>query len=304
MKKYALMGALFFFTIAICTISIRSAQAVDMQNTTGTSQPRYATINPTEYVRRLTEMPIRRLTESAYKKPTINPTDYMRRLSGIPEQKITATISRKPTMSQTQYLHEYSIKLSGTPTPTINPAQYFHKLNGMTEEKPHASPSGVLNEKKEEGKKRLADAKLKICQEKSQDVKKRSIYLVNSVSEIEKKFTSILNGVENYYKEKIVPTGITLPNYDQLIANIAAREKTVTPLLEKAQADAANFSCTGDDPHGQLQQLDTDVRAVVQALQEYRTGIHNLMTALRELKIVEPTSAPIPTVTILPTVQP
>ncbi|MCX6731999.1 MAG: hypothetical protein NTV98_00485 [Candidatus Roizmanbacteria bacterium] len=290
MKKYAFMGVLFFFSIAICTVSIRSAQAIDTENTVGTSQLRYATINPSEYRRRV--------TEAAHRKPTLNPTDYILKLSSTPERTVTAMVTRKPTMSQTQYVHEYYLKLSGTPTPTIDQSQYFHKLNGMTEEKPHASPSGVL------GKKKLADAKLRICQEKSQDMKKRSIYLVNSVAEIEKKFTSILSGVENYYKEKIVPTGVALPNYDALVADIATREKAVGPLLEKAQVDATNFSCTGDDPHGQLQQLDTDVRAVLHALQEYRTGIHNLMAALRELKVVEPTVTPIPTITILPTVQP
>jgi hypothetical protein len=295
MKKYLLMGFFVFFTIAIFTIAIRSAQATDIQR--ATSALHYPTINPTEYVRKLTEAPMRRLTEIARKpslKPTINPTEYIRRLTGVPEQHTTPVLTKKPTVNPTDYAREYSHKLSGTPPvkPSMNPTSYIRMLSGTPERKPLASPSGTINDKHEENKKKLADEKLKICLAKSEEMKKRSEYLVNSVTEIEKKFTSILTGVENYYKEKLVPAGITLSNYDVLVADIAAREKAVTPLLEKAQTDVVNFSCTGDDPHGQLKQLDTDVRAVLKALQEYRTGIHNLMTALKELKIVEPSVVP------------
>jgi hypothetical protein len=278
MKKYAVMGFLFFFTIAVSTIAIRSAQATDTQNT-GTT--RYSTINPTEY--------IRRITEAAYKKltvfPTLNPTERAKYLTLAPIRKLTEA-ARKPTLR-----------------PTINPTDYIRKLSGTPErrliEMPKlvASPSGILIERREEVKKKLTDEKLKVCLEKSQDVKKRSVYLVNSVREIQKKFTSIVEGVENYYKEKIAPSGITLPNYDVHVADISSREKIVTSLLEKAQTDATNFSCTGVDPHGQLQQLDIDVRAVLQALQEYRTGIYNLITALRGLKIVEPTANTVRSVT-------
>lgn len=288
MKKYVLIGFFLFLAISISMVLIRSAQAIDSQSTVGLPRIPYPTINPTEYVRRLTEVPTRRLTEAARKptpRPSINPTEYIRKLSGTPGHKIMPTITKKPSIHPTEYVLEYIRKLSGTP-----------------ERKPLASPSGMLNDKREESKKKLADEKIKICLERSQDMKKRSEYLVQSVVEIKKKFTSIITGVEKYYKEKLVPMGITLSNYDVLITDIATRESVVTPLLEKAQADVTSFSCTADDPHGQLKQLDTDVRAVLQALQEYRTGIHNFMTALMELKIVEPSVTPKPTINILPSI--
>lgn len=185
--------------------------------------------------------------------------------------------------------------------PTVKPTDYILKLSGTPERKTGSS-SGAFG--------RLTDIKLRSCQMVSQNVMKRSLGLVKSVSEMERKFTSIITGVTHYYETKVVPTGVTLPNYDALVVDITTRQNAVTPLIVTAQADATNFSCTGESPSTQLKQFAADVQVVIKALQEYRTGIKNLIVAVRGLHIPEltngPTEAPtaVPTATIEPSVTP
>ncbi len=172
--------------------------------------------------------------------------------------------------------------------PTLNPTEYILRLTGTP------------------GEGKLTARRLQACQSVSKNITKRSVNLTNQVAEMEKKFTSIAAGVEKYYQQKVVPTGVTLSNYDALVADITTRANAVTPLLTVIQADAADFICTGDNPSAQLKQFSTDMRAVLHALQEYRTGIHNLIVAIRALRIPEPTITPttVPTLTSAPTIEP
>ena len=74
------------------------------------------------------------------------------------------------------------------------------------------------------------------------------------------------------------------------------------PLLEAAQADAANFTCTGDNPKAQLTQYKTDMQAVIRGLKEYRTAVRNLIVAVRTLPSLKSTATP--SATLTPTMTP
>lgn len=149
------------------------------------------------------------------------------------------------------------------------------------------SPSGKFNG---EGahlpgfiKLHLEGNKLKACESIEKVLTNRSSHLVDLVSKMEKVFTSIALGVENYYINKVVPTGVTLPNYDALVADITTKQNALTPLVTAAQTDAANFSCTGDNPGALMTQYRTDMKGVLTGLQEYRKSIRNLIVAVRGL---------------------
>ncbi len=162
----------------------------------------------------------------------------------------------------------------------------------------------------------LQEGKLRACQAISSSVTTRSTHLVDLVTRMEKTFTSIADGVEQYYLTKVVPTGTILPNYDALVADITTKENAIAPLVEAAQADATGFSCTGNNPAAQLTQYRTDMQGVLKGLQDYRTSIKNLIVAVHTLPSksasttpsVAPSSTPsatlAPTETETPTVTP
>jgi len=133
------------------------------------------------------------------------------------------------------------------------------------------------------------DERIRRCAARSQNITKRSLELVKRVTAVEQQFTSISESVKRYYLNKIVPTGVSVPNYEALVATISQRKAVVQRLLEKAQADASSFSCTAANPSAQLKQFSLDAQAVLKALQEYRTSIRSLIEAVKKLQVSEPT---------------
>jgi len=115
------------------------------------------------------------------------------------------------------------------------------------------------------------------CQAKEDAVKKRSLQLVKLATNMEVRFDTIAARVENF----TTSSGKTIPNYNALLADIAAKKAAVSAALVTSQADAANFSCTSNDPKGQLVKFRLDMQVVKDALKNYRSSIKNLIVTVR-----------------------
>ena len=174
---------------------------------------------------------------------------------------------------------------------------------------PDASISALLFEKSEDqDKDGSMGGKLRACQSKENSVQKRLGQLMRLSVKMLGKFDAITLRIENFYTTKVVPSGKTLPNYDALVADIAAKKTLVQTALTKAQTDSTNFSCTIDDPKGHLNRFRLEMQAVKKALHNYRTSIKNLIVAVHTLvgdteESPEPneTHKPKPTPTVTPT---
>lgn len=150
---------------------------------------------------------------------------------------------------------------------------------------------------------RLTEAKLKVCQNREKAIQQRSNQLAKMAKNMLTTFEKIANRVEQYYTSKVVPSGKTVSNYDALMAEIASKKEVVQTALNKVTTGAEAFSCTSDDPKGQLTQFRTDMQAVKQGLKDYRTAIKNLIVAIRSLQgqaASSPNSSPSPSPTISP----
>lgn len=141
---------------------------------------------------------------------------------------------------------------------------------------------------------RLDDKRLKSCQNHEGEINTRLVSLGNLVANMLGKFDAIAQRVEDYYNNKIVPSGKNVPNYSTLVADIASKKVAVQAALTAAEADVAGFKCTSDNPKGQLGQYRTDMQTVKKALQDYRTSIKNLIVAIRSS---EPSASPVPSAT-------
>lgn len=130
---------------------------------------------------------------------------------------------------------------------------------------------------------RLTEVKLRACQVREYAIKKRATRLTQLATNMENNFDKHAQRVEEYYTSKVVPSGKTVANYDSLVADIQAKKTAVATALSTAQTDANNFSCTGDDPKGQLTQFRKDMQAVKKALKDYRASIKNLIVAVRSV---------------------
>ncbi len=126
----------------------------------------------------------------------------------------------------------------------------------------------------------LTNGRLVACQAREKAVKNRMESLIDLVSNIESKFDSIAQRVENFYTNTVIPSGKTVPNYNTLIADISTKKDAVTTSLNKAQSDVTAFNCTANDPVTLLNTFRIDMQAVKEALKTYRTSIKNLIVAV------------------------
>lgn len=167
----------------------------------------------------------------------------------------------------------------------------FSTLSGSS--RPSSSP-------RVEGEDRLEDKRLKFCENHQEEIKNRFGHLGNLVSLMFGKFDAIAKSVEDYYNNKLVPSGKTLSNYDALVVEIATKRAAVETALANTESDITDFSCTADNPKGQIRQYRIDMQTVKKALHEYRTSIKNLIVATRTIapkESPEPTETPEPSPT-------
>lgn len=155
---------------------------------------------------------------------------------------------------------------------------------GLTQVSPRSSSSSSQAAiRKEEAQTRLQDAKLKACQAREDAIKKRSTRLTEMANNMLSKFDSIASRVEDYYTNKVVPSGKTVTNYDSLVSDIGTKKAAVQSALTAAQTDIAGFSCDGSDPKGQMTKFRDDMQNVKTALKDYRTSIKNLIVAVHSV---------------------
>ncbi len=118
------------------------------------------------------------------------------------------------------------------------------------------------------------------CQAYENMIKQRASNMVNMASHLQGVFNSIAGRVEQFYTNKLVPSGKTVPNYDSLVANIASSSAAVNTTVSKVNLDANSFSCTNPDPKGQLKTFEQDLKNVKSHLKDYRVSIRNLIRAV------------------------
>ena len=143
-----------------------------------------------------------------------------------------------------------------------------------------ASPSASLQIR---AKSNLSAVKLKVCQTKVSGITKRVAQLNRFVTNMVGKFDAIALRVESFYETKVVASGKSLSNYDELVTDIDTQKGLVAKALAKAQTDSEGFVCEEGDPKGLLNQYRLNMQAVKQALGDYRKSIRNLIVGVHTL---------------------
>lgn len=191
-----------------------------------------------------------------------------------------------------------------TPEPSSTPKtekDSFRLFGDRSEQKETPEPKESPRVK---GEDRLEAKRLEFCEKHQDEIEKRSDSLMALVSNMLGKFDAIATKVEDFYKNKVVPSGKTVPNYDALVADIASKKVAVSTALNNSQADVAGFTCTGANPKGQITLFRTDMQAVKTALHDYRTAIKNLIVAVRGVVGEGEEGSPKPSATPAPSVAP
>ncbi len=87
---------------------------------------------------------------------------------------------------------------------------------------------------------------------------------------IYQQLNSIFTGVQNYYSQKLVPSGVSLQNYEAVVSTVQASQSAVLTSIQTAQQDAKNFSCSGNQPGQQIAQFRITMQQAIKATIAYR----------------------------------
>lgn len=130
---------------------------------------------------------------------------------------------------------------------------------------------------------KLSEARLKLCKTRANLIANRIRAMLNIGTNRHKRFENLIARVDEFYINKLVPNGYSIPNYNDLKAEIEANEANVKTLLDAAKESGQVFDCNSDDPKGQAQAFHDDVKALIEANQAYKESIKAFVTAVRDL---------------------
>lgn len=134
---------------------------------------------------------------------------------------------------------------------------------------------------------KLETAKLRVCQNKEDSIKKRNSQLEKMTRNMLEKFDAIAERAKEHYASKVEPAGAEVENYDTLLMDMAVKKLAVMSALANAKADADVFDCDGDSPKEKLSNFREDMQAVKKALKEYRTAIKEYIAAMRSASLAK-----------------
>ncbi|HJY98482.1 MAG TPA: hypothetical protein VJ227_02085 [Patescibacteria group bacterium] len=135
---------------------------------------------------------------------------------------------------------------------------------------PRPSPRGSLNQNA-----------VRACEARESAIQNRMGSLTSLADNILDVFDSISGRVQDFYEDKVLTSGESLSNYDELLAEINEKKADAEGSLDSAEANAEEFDCSADDPKGLLAQFRLNMQQVKTDLAAYRTSIRNLLVAVR-----------------------
>lgn len=129
----------------------------------------------------------------------------------------------------------------------------------------------------------LSEARLKICETREEKIDNRFKSLVALGEKTHTGKEKIIERVDGFYTNVLVPAGYTLPNYAALKSDIATKDQSVKTILEELQASGEEFSCDSEDPKALADEFKENTQALIAANKAYRQSVRNFVVAVRDL---------------------
>lgn len=130
---------------------------------------------------------------------------------------------------------------------------------------------------------KLSEARLKICEGREEKIGNRFKSLIALGEKTHAGKEKIVERVDGFYTNVLVPAGHTLPNYETLKADIEVKETAVKAALEAAQVNGQEFSCDSDDPKAQADEFKENVQTLIAANKAYKQSVRTFVVSVRDL---------------------
>lgn len=149
-----------------------------------------------------------------------------------------------------------------------------------------APRSAVREERKEVSRERLADLKLKVCQNREQQI--NTIFdriITRSTSHLER-ITTIADKTKVFY----VKQGNVLNTYDSLVASVDAAYIKAKQAMDTLAAQP-KFSCDTDGPKSDIQNFRNQRVGKTESMGAYRQAVKDLIAAVKSVQPAEPVTS-------------
>lgn len=128
-------------------------------------------------------------------------------------------------------------------------------------------------DRSEAGEMTREEAMERACENIATGITTRNERIVAMASTILEKFDNIVIRVDEFVTEN----GYEVDGYEDLLVNIDTQKELVEQEMEDAGSTAEEFSCDLSNPREAVIGFNQQMRAVLEALQEYRTSIRELI---------------------------
>lgn len=135
-------------------------------------------------------------------------------------------------------------------------------------------------DRKEAAQTRLADAKLKACQNRERVINNIMARIADRGSKQLGVFDKITERTEAFYTSK----GKALSNYDALVADVNAKRATAQSAVDALKASSVTFKCDGTNPKGAVQSFKDNLKTEIKALKDYKVAIKNLIVGVKSVQ--------------------
>lgn len=161
--------------------------------------------------------------------------------------------------------------LIGVPVLAVGPNSHGNVRAQTAEQPTDPDPQGST---------RLAEAKLRACQNREKAINNIMSRIANRGQKQLDLFTTIATRVESFYADK----GKTLNNYDALVADVNAKKAAAQTEVDAVKASSVTFECDGTDPKGAVASFKDNLKAEISALKDYRTAVKNLIVGVKSVQ--------------------
>ncbi len=127
---------------------------------------------------------------------------------------------------------------------------------------------------------RLADVKLKVCENREKVINNIMARIADRGQKQLDLFTTIATRVETFYTDK----GKTLDNYDELVADVTTKKDAAQTTVDAVKSSSVDFKCDGTDPKGAAAGFKDALKAEIVALKTYKTSVKNLIVGVKSVQ--------------------
>lgn len=132
-------------------------------------------------------------------------------------------------------------------------------------------------------KEKLKEDKLKICEERKDNISGAMSSAASRGQEKITLFGQIADRTQSFYTSK----GKVLSNYDELVAVVGSQKAAALAAVDNVKAGSDDFVCDGDNPKGVANLFKADLEVMNEALKSYRTAVKDLIVGVKSVQSTE-----------------